>query len=109
MAITHGGVGDEHPLLLRHPIGDGLGPFAQQFLAQTIFDYCLWFGRTQGRQVLRRSLPPHSFRMAVHCDVGDVGQNLGGAVTPILEHKQFGRGVNELGGAGVIEKGGMLQ
>ena len=65
--------------------------------------------RTQSCSALRWLLAPHRFGMTIHRNVGNISQNLGRAIAALLEQKGFRCGVDELGGAGIIEKGWMLE
>ena len=47
--------------------------------------------------------------MPVHRDVGDIGQDLGRAVLPLAELEQFRRRVDEFGGVGVVQEGGVFE
>ena len=52
---------------------------------------------------------PLDLGVAVHGDVGDIGQNLGAPVAPFAELEQFGRLVDELGVVLVVEELRVLQ
>ena len=109
VAVAHGGVGDQQPALRQHPVGDRLRPLALEKLLRAL-------GRVaQGRRRLRRPRsggragPVARLGMAVHGDVGDVGEHPGAAVAALGEAQQLGRRVDEAGGVLVRQEGGVLQ
>ena len=109
MAIAHRGVGDEQALLRQHPVSHRLGAFLQQQIT-----------RAGGRRALQRRHDEFAachlglratggFRMSIHRNVGNVGEDLRGTITALLELEKFRRRVDELGGAAVVQKARVLQ
>jgi len=109
MAVAHGRVGDQQPLLLQHPVGDGLGTFAIEQV------FCPLGRRIRpqrgclGRPHTHRLSAPGGFRIAVDGDVGNVCQQPGRAVATFVEIEQVRRRVDEFGVVGVVEKGLVAQ
>ncbi len=109
MPVAHGGVGDQQLRLGGHPVGDGFralrvqqgagagGRLGPQLGHPGLARLGRWF-RTAG-----------GFGMPVHGDVGDVGEDLGGAVGAGAEVEQLWRRVDELGGVGVVQEGRVFQ
>ncbi|MPL71091.1 hypothetical protein SDC9_16859 [bioreactor metagenome] len=96
VAVTHRGVGQQQPLLRLHPVGHRLRPFGLEQLPGAGTDRALDLGQARRACLGRRLRPARGLGMAVHRDVGDVGQDLGAAVAPLLELEELGRGVDEL-------------
>ncbi len=109
MPVAHGGVGDEQLLLLLHPVGHGL----RAFLLQQVARAHLRRGAGQWRaglfEVFARAGAVLGFGVPVDGDVGDIGQNLGAAVTTPRKDEQLGCLVDEFGGVFIAEKRRVLQ
>ena len=98
VTVTHGGVGDQHLLLRRHPVSNRLRAlFLKQIAGAIGHRIGRGFGRARRFQIGVRFRTAFGFRMPVHRDVGDVSQNLGATVLARFEIKQLGRLVDELG------------
>ncbi len=104
VGVAHGGVGHQRAGLAAHPAGEGLRPVTVEAL--------LAAGRWRGSEGRRRHHQRFLLRaravagvgMAVHGDVGDVGEELGGAVLTPDRLEQLRRLVDETRGvAGVAE------
>ena len=110
MAVAHRGVGDEDLGLRQHPVGDSLWSVRLQELAgagrRRIDRH---HRRLRGARLGGGCGAAGGLGMAVDGDVGDVGEDLGRSVAAGGEAEELGRGVDEPGGVGVVEKRRVLQ
>ena len=109
VTITHRRIGEKQPLLGQHPVRNSLWAFCQQQITRTGLRRALELRHGQCAASDAGLRPARRFRMAVHRDIGDIGQDLGCPVTALLELEEFRRCVDELGGAAVLEEARVLQ
>ncbi len=109
VGVAHGGVGDQQPLLRRHPVGHRLRPLLLQQLPGAARGLGPRRRRLRPAQGGRRLRQAGGLGMPVDADIGDVGQDAGGAVAPRLELEKLGGRVDEPGGGLVRQEHRVLQ
>ena len=109
VAVAHGGVGDQDLFLRLHPVGDGLRALLFQKVAGAHLGFGLGFRRAGLARLGMGFGAACGLGVAVHGDVGDIGQDLGRAVLTLGEVHQVGRRVDEFGGVGVVQEGRVFQ
>ena len=95
MGVTHGGVGDQHPLLVEHPPGETLGPQALEKLTRPLGRRRPQAGRHLRRRSRFRLRPPGDLRVAVDRHLGDEAQQAARPVAAAGKLEQLGRLVDE--------------
>ena len=98
VGVAHGGVGDEHALLVAHPLGELGGAEFLEALAGAGLGVGGEARRLGLAGVGRRQRAVAGLRVAVDGDVGDPAEQLGGAVLALAEVEQRRRFVDEAGG-----------
>ena len=105
MGVAHGGVGDQRTLLGAHPFGERIGTIGIETLLGAGRRLDAEGRRRHDQRLLRGARPAARVGMAVDGDVGDVGEELGGAVLPLDRFEQLRRFVDETRRvAGVAER-----
>ena len=109
MAVSHGCVGQEQLLLRASSRQRPCGPSASSRL-RVPCAALLRAGRADaGLSGRQGAWAARCFGMAVDCDVGDICQHFGAAVTALFEGEQIRRLVDELGGVFIVEERRVLE
>lgn len=103
--VAHGRVGQQQPLLSKHPIGDGARPFFIEHLLDAGNRLLTQqSGRFWRPRIGWRLCAPSDFRVLINGDVSNVIQKLRRAVAAAREFEQFWMGVDELRSVVVRDK-----
>ena len=102
MTIAHGGIGDEDLLLPPHPLGEAFRPQRIQLLLGAPRNGTGEPGDDGRCRLGVRLWPAACLGMAVDGDVGEIVEQLGGAVLALHRFEQRRRRIDELRGVAVV-------